>query len=53
MYAPTGHEVEQRLKLKLCIRCGVRPAIDWPYVCPDCQRKVSEDKHTKDKPHER
>lgn len=41
MRAPTGPEIQHRLDHKHCVQCGVRPALEWPYVCHYCQQNLA------------
>jgi len=43
MYRPSVVEIQARLDRKFCLLCGVRPAIDWPYTCADCQKRLAEE----------
>jgi len=43
MYRPTSEEIAARIRMRFCVWCGVRAAIDWPYICADCQRALAED----------
>lgn len=40
-----GELVDIRIQKKLCVQCGTHPAIDWPYVCPDCQETKTPKKY--------
>jgi hypothetical protein len=37
-----GELIELRLQMKLCIRCGLHPSIDWPYICDACMKELGE-----------
>ena len=43
MYKPSAVEIQARLNRQCCVWCGMRPAIDWPYICADCQKQLAED----------
>jgi hypothetical protein len=43
MYKPSKVEIQVRLDRRVCVWCGVTPAIDQPYICSDCQRRLAED----------
>ena len=40
-----GELIEQRLQQKQCIKCGLHPAIDWPYLCNDCLKAAAIEHH--------
>jgi len=43
MAGPSADIIQARIARRLCIWCGIHPAIDRPYVCPDCQRQIADD----------
>lgn len=47
---PTGEQVNERLQQRLCIYCGIRPALDVPYVCDECVKLLAKDLRTAPRP---
>lgn len=43
----SGELIEFRLTKKQCIKCGHAPALDWPYVCDNCQRELTREQEAK------
>ena len=43
-----GELILQRLERKACIKCGLRPALDWPYICRDCEKELNEQRKLRD-----
>lgn len=37
-----GQTIELRLEQKKCIKCGVNPSIDWPYLCDECLEALAK-----------
>jgi len=37
----SGELIELRLAARMCIKCGLNAAIDWPYICPDCIKQMA------------
>lgn len=43
----SGDLIELRLKLRMCIKCGLNPSIDWPYLCDSCVKQMAAEGEAK------
>jgi|EndMetStandDraft_8_1072994.scaffolds.fasta_scaffold1929381_1 hypothetical protein len=42
-----GQIIELRLQQRRCIKCGLNPSIDWPYICGECVKAMADEQAAK------